>query len=228
MTEGDADLSPPLPPQDFGAVLFDMDGTILSSIQAAERVWAAWARSHGLDVGLVLSTMHGVRAVETIRRLGLPDIDPVSEAERVTLAEMEDVEGIEALGGAADLLGGLPRDRWAIVTSAPRVLALRRLAAAGLPVPDVLVSADDVEHGKPAPDCFLLAAERLGQPAGACLVFEDTVAGVQAADAAGMASIVITATHATPIETQSATIVDYGALRIVQQADGLLRLRPVD
>jgi sugar-phosphatase len=215
-----------LPTQDFAALLFDMDGTILSSIQAAERVWAAWARSHDVDVGLVLSRMHGVRAEETIRGLGLAGVDPVDEAARVTLAEMDDVAGIEALGGAADLLGSLPPDRWAIVTSAPRTLALRRLGAAGLPVPAVLVAADDVARGKPAPDCFLLAAAQLGQPAAACLVFEDTPAGVQAAAAAGMASVVITATHATPIETSSATIVDYQEVRIVPRPGGLLRLEP--
>ena len=157
----------------FGALLFDMDGTIISSVAAAERVWAAWAERQGLDVAAFLPTIHGVRGVEVIRQLELPGIDPQAEAQSILLAEMEDVGGIEAIEGAAAFLASLPRDRWAIVTSSPRNLALRRLEAAGLPPPAVFVTGEDVEHGKPAPDCFLLAAKRLGQRIEDCLVFED-------------------------------------------------------
>jgi hypothetical protein len=101
----------------FGALLFDMDGTILSSIKAAERVWAIWAKRHGLDVASFLPTIHGFRTVETIRRLGLPGVDPEAEAAAITQAEIEDVEGIEQIAGAATFLSALPADRWAIVTS---------------------------------------------------------------------------------------------------------------
>ena len=147
----------------FAALLFDMDGTIVNSIAAAERVWIAWAERHGLDVEAFMPTIHGVRGIETITRLALPGVDPAAEAEAILLAEMEDVDGVEAIEGAAVFLASLPPDRWAIVTSSPRRLALRRLAAAGLPTPAVLVTAEDVERGKPAPDCFLLAADRLGR-----------------------------------------------------------------
>jgi sugar-phosphatase len=141
-----------LPARDYAAFLFDMDGTILTSIIAAERVWAAWARSHGLDVDVFLPTIHGKRSVDTVRGLGLPDIDAEAEAHRITLAEIEDVDGIEAIAGVAAFLATLPAERWAIVTSAPRALAQARIAAAGLPLPPVLVAAEDVKHGKPAPD----------------------------------------------------------------------------
>ena len=179
----------------FGALLFDMDGTILNSIAAAERVWTAWAERHGLDVAAFLPTIHGVRGIETITRLALPGVDPHAEAHAILLAEIEDVDGVEAIEGAAAFLASLPADRWAIVTSSPRRLALRRLAAAGLPTPAVLVTAEDVARGKPAPDCFLLAAERLGQRIEDCLVFEDAPAGIQAAEAAGAAVAVVTVTH---------------------------------
>lgn len=196
----------------FAALLFDMDGTIVNSIAAAERVWVAWAERHGLDVEAFMPTIHGVRGIETITRLALPGVDPAAEAEAILLAEMEDVDGVEAIEGAAVFLASLPPDRWAIVTSSPRRLALRRLAAAGLPVPSVLVTAEDVERGKPAPDCFLLAADRLGQRIEDCLVFEDAPAGIQAAEAAGAAVMVVTVTHKHTLATSHPTITGYGAI----------------
>jgi mannitol-1-/sugar-/sorbitol-6-phosphatase len=122
----------------FGALLFDMDGTILDSLAVAERIWGAWAERHGLHLASFLPTIHGVCGIETITRLALPGVDPHAEAETLLLAEIEDVAGIEAIEGAAAFLGGPPPDRWAIVTSAPRELAVRRLGAAGLPTPAVL------------------------------------------------------------------------------------------
>lgn len=208
----------------FGALLFDMDGTLLSSIAAAERVWTAWAQRHGIDLASFLPTIHGVRAVETIARLRLPGVDPQAEAEALTLAEIDDVEGIDAIAGAAAFLSSLPLDRWAIVTSAPRALALRRIAAAGLPVPPVLVTADDVRHGKPAPDGFLLAAARLGQRAQDCLVFEDAPAGIAAAEAAGASVIIVTATHKHPLESGHPRISGYGGLVARVSEDGGLML----
>ena len=114
----------------------------------------------------------------------------------ITAEEMDDVEGIEQIAGVAAFLAALPPHRWAVVTSAPRALALRRIAAAGLPTPPLLVAAEDVTQGKPAPDCFVLAATRLGVDARDCLVFEDAPAGIAAAEAAGAGVVVITATHA--------------------------------
>ena len=196
----------------FAALLFDLDGTIVNSIAAAERAWAAWAERHGLDVAAFLPTIHGVRGIDTITRLALPGLDPAVEAEAILQAEIEDVEGVEPIEGAAAFLASLPADRWAIVTSSPRRLALRRLAAAGLPVPAVLVTAEDVARGKPAPDCFLLAAERLGQRIEDCLVFEDAPAGIKAAEAAGAAVVMVTATHRHALETGHPTIDGYGGL----------------
>lgn len=211
----------PLPDQTFSAFLFDMDGTILTSIKAAERVWGQWARGHGLDVDAFLPTIHGKRTEETIRALELPGVDPVREAACITRAEIEDVAGIEAIVGAADFLASLPHERWAIVTSAPRLLAEARIAAAGLPMPGVLVAAEDVERGKPAPDPFLLGARKLGVAPADCLVFEDTLAGLQSAQAAGMASIVVTTTHAHPLETDVTAVLDYEDVRAVNTPDGL-------
>ena len=208
----------------FAAFLFDMDGTLINSIASANRVWRRWATSNGIDPERILGEMHGVRAVDTVRRLNIPGLDPEREAEVVTQAEMADVGGITAINGAPAFLGALPGKQWAIVTSAPRVLATRRLAAAGIPTPGVLVTADDVTSGKPAPDCYLLAARLLGVPAHDCLVWEDTMAGVGAAEAAGAAVIVVTATHPHPIETTHPVVVDYEGLTTNVDDSGALLL----
>lgn len=212
------------PGRNFGAFLFDMDGTILTSIAAAERVWTAWALRHNLDIATFLPTIHGVRAIETIRRLNLPNVDLEAEVEALTLAEIADVDGIEPIAGAGTFLASLPADRWAIVTSSPRPLAIRRLEAAGLPLPPLLITGNDVSNGKPAPDGFLLAAEQLGQQPQDCLAFEDAPAGIQAAEAAGTTVLVITATHQHPLATRHRTIGGYENLTVVTSGTGMLAL----
>ncbi|KFE45081.1 HAD-IA family hydrolase [Pseudomonas syringae] len=209
----------------FSAFLFDMDGTLLNSIIAAERVWTIWAQRHDLDVAAFLPTIHGVRSVDTIRRLNLPGLDPVLEAEGISQAEIEDVEGVVSIEGAARLLASLPAERWTIVTSAPRALAEARLKAAGLELPVNLITAEDVSQGKPAPDCFLLAAKRLGVDIRDCLAFEDAPAGIAAAEAAGACVMVITATHEHAITTAHATLVNYEEVKAVVSAQGLGLIR---
>ena len=209
------------PTKTYAAFLFDMDGTVLDSIAVAERVWGDWALRHGLDVEAFLPTIHGVRAEETIRRQNLAGVDIAGEVEAVLRAEVADIEGVLPIPGAEAFLRALPAKRWAVVTSAQRELALRRMAAAGLPIPAVLITAEDVSRGKPAPDGYQLAAERLGVAADACLVFEDAPAGVLAGEAAGADVVVITATHRHPFETGHPAIADYSEVRVVVDTDGL-------
>ncbi|KAF3996378.1 HAD-IA family hydrolase [Glaciimonas immobilis] len=201
-----------------------MDGTLINSIAAAERIWRAWAQRHGLNVEAFLPTIHGARAVDTISRLGLPGVDPQTEAVVITEAEIADIEGIVAISGAVTFLNALPTSKWAIVTSAPKALALRRLKAAGIPVPAILITADDVAIGKPHPDCYLLAAQKLGVDSSECLVFEDAPVGILAGEAAGAKVMVVTATHAHPMTTVHHTINTYDALFVVVDASGLILL----
>lgn len=208
----------------FGAFLFDMDGTVLNSIAVGERVWTAWAERRGVDAVSLLATVHGRKAIETITRLGLSGIDPAEEARILTQAEIDDVAGVEPIAGAIDFLKGLPRDRWAIVTSAPRELARVRLEAAGLPWPPVLIAGEDVQNGKPAPDCFILAAKTLEQPIENCLVFEDAPAGIEAAEASGASVLVISATHRAPLLTRHPSVEDYDRLALDIGSGGALRL----
>lgn len=210
----------------FAAFLFDMDGTVLNSIAAAERVWTAWANRQSLDVTAFLPTIHGKRAIETIAALKLPGVDPVVEADLLLKAEADDLEGIVPIPGAVPFLRSLPPERWAIVTSAPRELALLRIEAAGIPVPAMMVTAEDVTNGKPAPDCFLLAARRLGVEARDCLVFEDAPAGIAAGEASGASVMVISATHVHPIETPHPTIRSYDEIGIAVDDAGFIALSP--
>ncbi|WP_296745221.1 HAD-IA family hydrolase [Mesorhizobium sp.] len=208
----------------FAAFLFDMDGTVLNSIAAAERVWTKWAERHGLDVATFLPTIHGKRAIETIGALKLPGIDPVAEADALLKAEAADLEGIVPIPGAVAFLNSLPPERWAIVTSAPRELALLRIGAAGIPMPRTMVSGEEVTHGKPAPDCFLLGASRLGVEARDCLIFEDAPAGIAAAEASGGSVMVISATHVHPVVTPHPAIHSYEEIAIAADDAGAMAL----
>ncbi len=208
----------------FSAFLFDMDGTVLNSAAPGERVWTAWANKHGLDPETFLPTIAGVRGVEVIAALALAGVDPVAEAEAVTQAEIDDIDGIHAIEGAVDFLRALPQQAWAIVTSSPRRLALRRLEAAGIPIPAVLVTAEDVTRGKPAPDCFLLGAQRLGVAIEDCLVFEDAAAGIAAAEAAGAAVMVVSAMHRQPMATRHPSIAGYAGIEAKPAGRGRLAL----
>lgn len=208
----------------FAAILFDMDGTLLSSIEAAERVWTRWAARFGIDARTFLHGIHGQRAVDSVRQLNIPGVDPIAEANAITLAEIEDVEGVHAIPGAREFVSKLTEGRWAIVTSAPRALAVRRLAAAGLKPPAVFITAEDIPRGKPDPACYQLAARQLGWTADDCVVFEDAAAGIRAGEAAGAAVVVITATHQHPMDTRHPAHVDYNTLDATIRPDGRLQI----
>lgn len=208
----------------YRALLFDMDGTVLNSIAAAERIWGAWALDHGVDVEKFLPTTHGVRSVDTIAALQLPGVDPETEAQLITNTEIDTVDGIVEISGAGRFLRSLPADRWAIVTSVPVALAKARMKAAGLPLPLVLVTSEDVTRGKPDPQCYELAAQKLGVNANECLVFEDATVGIVAAQAAGARVVVVTEVHTQPIDPACTTIPAYEGLSAHIDNDGFMRI----
>ena len=184
------------------ALLFDMDGVLVDSTAAVARVWTIWARKHGLDPETVVKIAHGRPSITTIREL-LPHGNHEAEDREVERLEIEDVEGIVALPGAAELLRTLPATRYAIVTSATRPLAEVRLRAAGLPIPERLVTARDVQRGKPHPDPYLRGAQLLGVPPAECVVIEDAPSGVRAGKAAGT-RVVALRTTASDAELEEA------------------------
>src|SRR5262249_15492831 len=143
------------------AVLFDLDGVLVDSTECIERHWREWAAKHQIDFIEVMKIAHGRRTVETVRMIA-PHLDVHRELEALEGAESSDTEGVRKIDGAVELLQPLPEGAWAIVTSGTLRTAAGRISFAGLPMPRVLVTADDVERGKPAPDAYLLAAEKLG------------------------------------------------------------------
>lgn len=176
------------------AIIFDLDGVLVDSSAVIERHWQEWADRHGIDMAQIRPIMHGRRAVE-VMQLVAPHLDVQMETARLAEEEAADTDGLVAVEGAEQLLQTLPPGVWGVATSGTRKIALSRLGAVGLPAPGVLVTADDVKRGKPAPDAYLMAAELLGVAPEDCIVFEDAPAGVKAAMAAGMRVIALTISH---------------------------------
>jgi sugar-phosphatase len=207
------------------AVLLDMDGTLVDSTACVVRQWRNWAERHGLELQPILAISHGRPTLETIQLMA-PHLATTEEVHAFDQAELEDREGITAIPGAARFIAALPDDRWAVVTSASQKLARLRLQCAGLAIPRVLVSVDEVQRGKPHPEPYLLAATQLGIHPERCLVIEDAKAGVEAALAAGMQVIGITTTLGSEELGGIHSIASFEELqiRIEDSADGSLRM----
>lgn len=186
-----------------------MDGTLVDSRAVVERVWCEWAASHGRDFRPILEVSHGRRTIDTVREFSIPGINVEAEAKKVEAMEVADTEGIIAIAGALRLLAHLGPGRWAVVTSASRALATARLTAAGLPIPAIMITAEDVSHGKPDPEGYQAAARLLGTSADQCLIFEDAPAGIEAGRRAGGDVIAITAARPLPFEADCPSILDY-------------------
>ncbi len=201
------------------AILFDLDGVLVDSIAGVELVWRDWATAHGFDADAVVAVVHGRRAADTVAAVA-PHLDVATELAALTAREASDTRGIQPIDGAAAFVSALPPQAWAVVTSGMRAAATFRLGVGGVPVPKVLVSAEDVERGKPDPSCYLLGAQRLGVAPSECLVIEDAPAGLAAAKAAGMRSIGVTTTYDVAA-LQDATVV------VRSVADLVVRVDPV-
>ncbi|MBT2416677.1 HAD family hydrolase [Streptomyces sp. ISL-22] len=177
------------------ALLFDNDGTLVSSLASVDRCWTRWAEEYGVTEAFGRVELHGRPAVEIVADLLPADAVPEALA-RIETLEVEDVPngGVHLLPGTKALLDSLPADRWAVVTSATRRLAEARLDAVGI-LPKTMVTADDITRGKPDPEPYLRAARELGVDPARCVVFEDAPAGLAAGRAAGMTTVALTTTH---------------------------------
>lgn len=175
------------------AVLFDLDGVLIDSTPAVSRVWEQWAHEHGFDPAEVVHRAHGRPSIETLREY-LPNGDYEKENLEVERREIADLAGVIPLPGALHLLSTLPPGRWTIATSCTRELAEVRIRAAGLPVPQKIITASDITQGKPNPEPYLKAAALLGVSPDECAVFEDVGAGIRAGKAAGARVIALRTT----------------------------------
>ncbi len=195
------------------ALLFDNDGTLVSSLASVQRCWTRWAGEYGITAeqfGRV--ELHGRPAAEIAADLLPAALVPQAVA-RIEQLEVEDVPngGVHLLPGTRDFLDALPADRWAVVTSATRRLAEARLDAVGI-LPKTLVAADDITRGKPDPEPYLLGARALGADPAACVVFEDAPAGLQAGHAAGMRTVALATTHRPDELDADLVVTDLSAL----------------
>ncbi|MET3986228.1 HAD-IA family hydrolase [Streptomyces sp. PvR034] len=204
------------------ALLFDNDGTLLSSMESVYRCWARWAGEYGItEADFAAVELHGRPAAEIIADL-LPEAVRAEALARIERLEVEDVAGgVVALPGTKELLSALPVGRWAVVTSATRPLAEARLREVGIDFPE-LVAADDITRGKPDPEPFLLAAARLGVDPARCVVFEDAPAGLAAGRAAGMRTVALTTTHRADELVADVVVRDLSAVSVQVTADGLV------
>jgi sugar-phosphatase len=217
----------------FEAVIFDMDGTLIDSTPAVVRAWATWASEYGLPP-LDLRKHHGTPSASVVRAV-MPEHLHKAGTQRITELEISDLHDVVVLPGAVEALASLARAKNAIATSCTVPLAEARIAAAQLVQPSVLVTADDVVHGKPHPEPFLEAARRLGVDPRRCLVVEDAQKGLEAARAAGCFTLAVVTT--TPREALDADAIvtdlskvrfevdeDGVRVRLVEQFDGALRV----
>jgi len=200
------------------AVILDVDGTLVDSTPAVERVWRAWSAEYGIDAETVLRGAHGRRSEDTIRELVEP-AQVEGAVRRQQVLELEDLSDVRALPGALDLVSRLaahPTLRWALATSLNSRLVTARMAAAALPLPATVVTSELVVNGKPDPECYLLAGRELGVSLQECVVVEDSPSGVIAAKAAG--GTVIAVTNTFPAERLAAhadvVITSLHALRV--------------
>ncbi|MEW1772498.1 HAD family hydrolase [Streptomyces sp. NPDC086777] len=203
------------------ALLFDNDGTLVSSLASVDRCWTRWAAEYGVTEEFTRVELHGRPAADIVADLLPADLVPQAVA-RVEQLEVEDVpnDGVHLLPGTAAFLDSLPADRWAVVTSATRRLAEARLEAVGIR-PKTLVCADDITRGKPDPEPYLLAARQLGVDPAHCVVFEDAPAGLQAGRAAGMTTVALATTHQAHELAADLVVKDLSALSALVTDQGI-------
>ena len=206
------------------ALLFDLDGVLVDSRAVVERVCRLWAVRLGITAEDLLKVAHGRRTRDTVRIVA-PHLDPEREAAWIDNEELLDTDGLVQVNGAERFVRSLPDGKWAVVTSCGRDLARLRLSSVGLPIPEVLVTSDDVSAGKPAPDGYRLGAERLGVDPASCLVFEDAPPGVAAGLAAGARVVALRTTHPDAAFAEATAVIsDYTALRVRQAGNSLVVL----
>ncbi len=203
------------------AILFDLDSVLVDSRRCVELVWQEWGRIRGRDPAPFIALAHGRRTSETIAMVA-PELDARAEAAVLDRMEEECTEGLVPVPGAINLVRSIPLGRWGVVTSGHRPVATLRLTSVGIPVPPVLVTGDQVSHGKPHPEPYLAGLRGIAVAADECLVFEDAPPGIRSARAAGIRVVAVRTTHpAEALSEADAIIPDLSSVRINVVREGL-------
>ncbi|MEV7396453.1 HAD-IA family hydrolase [Aeromicrobium sp. NPDC092404] len=203
------------------AVIFDMDGTLVDSNAVVEAIWTRFAERFGLVTADVLAFSHGRQTISTVNRFAPADLDHEALAAELASTEIETPGGIVEISGAAAFVESVPSDRTALVTSAPLLLAKTRMTEAGVPMPPVVVPAEDVARSKPDPEGYLRAAELLGVDPHETVVFEDAPAGIESGRSAGAQVVVVGPYDGTEAEGLP-RITDFTSTRAAVQGDEIV------
>jgi len=215
----------------FNGMLFDLDGTLVNSLDFVEKSWSLWAERKGLSTEKVLQYLHGKPALSTLRHF-MPDASDEVIAKEFTILEdyeVRHVDTITPVTGAASFLSSLQELSvpWGIVTSGSLKVASARIKQAGLPFPSVFITSEDIQYGKPHPEPFLMAALKLNLSAHHCIAFEDSCAGMISARQAGCVVVeVITPQSGTHDIDTYLTLADYQGIAVqsLGGADFLLKV----
>ena len=186
-----------LPEGDFGAYIFDCDGTLADTMPLHYKAWCAALREHDLEFPEAMFYQLGgvptVRIVELLNERhghAMPPVETARQKEELYLQMLSQIGPIDPVVAIArEMHGRLPM---AVASGGHRAIVRQTLDALGITALfDAIIGAEDYENGKPSPDPFLVAAERLGIEPARCLVFEDTQLGIDAAAAAGMKWVLV-------------------------------------
>lgn len=199
------------------AILFDLDGVLLDSTRVVAAQYARWALENGLDPDMVMHAAHGVRTIDVIQRVA-PHLDAEAETRKIEQREVA-ADEVVRMPGAVELVKSIPKGRWCVVTSGSRFLATTRMRRFGVPIPEILVTADDVTRGKPDPEPYLKGAELLKVNPAECVVVEDAPAGIRAGHAAGMKVISLPSTY-PEADLHEADAIVSGLAKIKVSLDG--------
>ncbi|GAA3327646.1 HAD-IA family hydrolase [Paeniglutamicibacter sulfureus] len=206
---------------DVQAILFDLDGTLIDSTVATERAWTSWGGLMGLSG--YRHTVHGLTAQSLVNEL-IAESRRAEALELIARLEIQDTDGIQVKDGVRELLQSLPAESWTIVTSCTSALAAARMGAASLGQPEHMVTADQITTGKPSPEGFLLAAERLGVDIARCLVVEDAPAGISAGKAAGAGTLAVTGTYGSNSLDANVVVESLSQIAVSRTPMGTLRV----
>ncbi|KAF9387160.1 hypothetical protein CPB97_002888 [Podila verticillata] len=202
-------------------LLFDMDGTLVDTTAIVERNWKLWCIEHNVDFEELISTSHGRPSFEIMKQWAPDHLkEHYQSAEYTKILEervTNDTDGMILIPGATALLKSLPADKWAVVTSAGREMAVTRFQQCGFPKPPILVTASDVSRGKPHPEGYMSAAKQMGVDSMDCVVFEDAPAGIRAGVASGPTAVIGMNTGTMPLEH----LIQAGASPIIKSFEEL-------